>query len=295
MPFALGANLPWIRYGTDFGGNAWHPDGGIGAHPDPSRVRDLFAALRGHDLDVLRWFVLCDGRAGIAFDSDGTPVGVSDLFWRDFDAALQLLTGAGLRLMPVLLDFHWARPVRRVNGVQLGGRAVIISDLRRRAALVERVIAPIAARYGREPAIYAWDLFNEPEWITFGVAAWRPLGSVTPGSLRRFLRDAASAVHASATQPVTVGSASARWLPLVTGLDLDMYQVHWYDRLEGKAPLARPVSALCCDRPVLLGEFPTAGSARAPAEILRIAKDAGYAGALFWSVLAEDTATYRPV
>ena len=27
--FLVGANLPWIDYGTDFGTSAWHPSGGL--------------------------------------------------------------------------------------------------------------------------------------------------------------------------------------------------------------------------------------------------------------------------
>jgi hypothetical protein len=91
-----------------------------------------------------------------------------------------------------------------------------------------------------------------------------------------------------------VGSASARWLRLVRGLGLDLYQVHWYDRHDRRAPLATPVSALGLDRPAILGEFPTRGSAHAPEQILAIAARAGYAGALAWSALATDEATDGP-
>ena len=92
-------------------------------------------------------------------------------------------------------------------------------------------------------------------------------------------------------QPVTVGSASSRWLRLVQGLALDFYQPHWYDSVEGKSPLSTPVDALGCDAPVVLGEFPTRGSARDPFAVIEMAHAAGYRGALFWSVLAEDSAT----
>lgn len=292
--FLLGANLPWVRYGTDFGENAWHPEGGMGVHADPARLRALFEALRAGDVQVLRWFLLCDGRAGVEFAPDGTPLRLTDLCWRDLDAVLRLVSAAGLRLLPVILDFPWGQRARRVRGVTLGGRAATLSHPGRRAALVERIISPLARRYGHDPVVYGWDLLNEPEWITFGAGTWRPVGTITPGSLRRFLRDATAAVHAEALQPVTVGSASAHWLPLVRGLGLDLFQVHWYDRLDRRAPLERDVATFRCDRPVLLGEFPTAGSSRAPAEIARLARGAGYAGAFFWSVLAEDGATHQP-
>jgi hypothetical protein len=97
--------------------------------------------------------------------------------------------------------------------------------------------------------------------------------------------------HERATQPLTVGLASTAGLRLVRKLGLDFYQVHWYDKAEARSPLARPVSRLGLDAPVLLGEFPTASTARAPKDILDTARNAGYVGALAWSMNAEDRFT----
>jgi len=93
------------------------------------------------------------------------------------------------------------------------------------------------------------------------------------------------------TTRVTVGSASTRYLPAVQGLGLDFYQPHWYDKFERRNPLATPVVTLGCDAPVLLGEFPTRGSQKTPATLIATARAAGYAGAMFWSVMADDSAT----
>jgi hypothetical protein len=85
-----------------------------------------------------------------------------------------------------------------------------------------------------------------------------------------------------------VGSASTRYLGLVQGLGLDVYQAHWYDHFEAVAPLAKRPSL---DRPLILGEFPTKGSKKDVATILDTARKAGYVGAMPWSVGATDDAT----
>jgi len=77
--------------------------------------------------------------------------------------------------------------------------------------------------------------------------------------MREFLAATASVFRARATQALTVGLASVRWLSLVEGLDLDELQVHWYESVDTVTTLARPVASLGLDRPVLLGEFPRAG------------------------------------
>ena len=289
MSFVLGANLPWIRYGGDFGANAWSLAGGLSTRPD-DRQRALGVLLRLRDLGVtrLRWFFLCDLRAGVRFRDDGRPIELDRSVWRDVDTALEIVQRSGLLLMPVLFDFHVARARRVVNGVQLGGRARLLRQADLRAALVDNVVAPLLAQYGHTAEIEAWDLFNEPEWATFRMGTWNPVSSVSRTAMRAFLRQLADRVHEHTRHAATVGSASAATLPLVQGLGLDFYQPHWYDRLEARAPLGRPASALGCDAPLILGEFPTCNSSRSPAELISTAEQHGFAGAYFWSAMADD-------
>jgi len=288
--FFVGANLPWIRYGGDFGANAWAP-AGLSQHSEPDRIASLFETLRAHGITTIRWFFLCDGRAGVRFGADGFPDGLDEVVFRDVDTALSWAERAGLGVLPVLLDFHWCMPARTINSVQLGGRRLVLSRPSGRQRLIETVIAPLFERYGRDSRVHGWDLINEPEWVTLGVGTWNARKSILRPAMRSYIRDAAACAHARVVQPVTVGSASSRWLGLVKGLGLDFYQPHWYDSFESRAPLAMPVEAMRCDRPLVLGEFPTRGSARAPDVVIEMARAAGYQGAMFWSVLADDPAT----
>jgi hypothetical protein len=207
------------------------------------------------------------------------------------DAAVEALRETGLRAQLVLVDFLWLDVPRAVDGVRLGGRRDHVRDPSRRARLLERVFAPVAERYGREPAIAGWDLMNEPEWATLGVGTLDPRRSVSRREMRTFLAATAAVFRAHAAQPLSVGLASARWLSLAEGLGLDEAQVHWYESLDPVSSLARPVSTLGLDRPVLLGEFPTRGASLPPRAILDLARAAGYSVALAWSALASDRAT----
>ncbi len=110
--------------------------------------------------------------------------------------------------------------------------------------------------------------------------------------MQRFISEVAAQARSLTSQALTVGSASARWLSLVEGLDLDFYQVHWYDRID-RAPPTEAVARWAPDRPVLLGELPTHGSAHTPEALVHMAEVAGYSGVLLWSLLAEDEASNR--
>ena len=289
--FTLGVNLPWIDYGLDFGANGWRPSGGLATTPVPDSVRRKLEEMAALGVSVIRWFVFCDGRAGIRFDRDGRPTGLDDRVFFDLDEALAIASSNGLRILFVLFDFGWCHRRRLVNGVQLGGRRRTLIDPATRGLLLDRVVAPVLKRYGAHPGVWAWDLINEPEWVTSGLGTHNPFRAVSKEVMRAFIDEATGLAHVHASQPVTVGLASARWLSLVRGSALDFFQVHWYDHLDRRAPLEKPVADLEVDRPVILGEFPTRGSTRPVDGILRLAARLGYAGALFWSALASDRAT----
>jgi hypothetical protein len=296
--FVVGANLPWINYGTDFGASAWYPEGGLSVRPAAlDRLHEAFAALGRDGITVVRAFLLCDGRSGILYDDGGLPVGLDDSFFSDVDALLAAARAHNLRVMPVLFDFHLCAPMRLVNEVQVGGRAHLFGREARRA-LIDRVLAPLFGRYGEDATVEAWDLINEPEWClrrsrVFGLPRGFGRPSVSFSELQGFLQDAVRCARGSARQPITVGSAGTWCLDLVRPVGLDFYQIHWYERF-GWAALERPVALLDLDRPVILGEFSGARTRRGVARVLDTAEQAGYRGALVWSVLADDEQSGYP-
>jgi hypothetical protein len=288
--FEVGANLPWIDYGQDFGASAWRPRGGV-AQPDRREImRRELGRLAESGGALVRWWLLGDGRAGLC--ERAGELRVDERLLEDMDAAVGALREAGLRALFVLTDFLWFRPRRQEGAVSLFGRAHLVRDAARRADLLAGVFTPIAERFAREDAVYGWDLLNEPEWATLGVGTVDPLASVSRRDMRAYLGELAFLFRARATQPVTVGLASARGLPLLEGIDLDLHQVHWYESNDDVATLSRPVATRGLEgRPLLLGEFPTRGCSLPPSEILARAAAAGYSGALAWSLLATDHAT----
>ena len=289
--FWIGVNLPWLRYGGDFGANRWQPAGGVARPERRAALRDALARLADRGVATVRWFMLTDGRAGLDQSPSGDVIGLDAHVTRDADAALEELDRAGLKAIFVLFDFHWFRRARVIDGVRTGGRGPLALDPALRPRLIERVVDPLLARYGAHGSILAWDVVNEPEWVTRGRRLPPRPWDVPPPAMRAFIRSVVDVIHERTTHAATVGSASTRTLPLVQGLGLDVYQTHWYDRLAKRAPLDRPVSVLGLDRPLILGEFPTRGSRWAPGEILETARRAGYAGAMAWSAMAGDEAS----
>jgi len=290
----VGANLPWLDYGQDFGASAWRPAGGVAEPSRRERLRRELGRLASSGATLVRLWLLGDGRAGLIEDREGFLVGLDGYLLEDLDALLAALSEAGLRAHLVLTDFLWFAPARVVGGVRLFGRRAHVRDAARRTRLMERVFAPIADRLAGASQVAGIDLLNEPEWATLGVGTLDPRASISRFEMRAYLGELAALFHARATQPLSVGLASARWLSLVDGLPLDLVQVHWYESLDGLAALARPVAPFAAGGLApLLGEFPTRGASITPERVLQIAAEAGYSAALAWSQLASDEASDR--
>ena len=119
MTFWTGVNLPWIDYGLDFGANAWQPQGGVASRGRRARLQAVCEDLEERGCQVVRWFLIGDGRAGVRFAADGTPLGLDDRFLADADHAIATAGRHRLRLLFVLVDFLWlrrARAVKRASG-----------------------------------------------------------------------------------------------------------------------------------------------------------------------------------
>jgi len=327
--FAHGCNYPWstdgetVFYGLDFGANVWGSH--LGVSTRRAAVARDFDAMAGLGFRFVRWFVFCDGRAGIVWNDAGRPAGLDPHFFTDLDAALETAAAAGIAVDLVLFDHTWMfTGVREVLGdpatgaaldVKLPrGRAHVLHSEAGRRALFRLVVEPLVRRYGPAgerndlgPAICAYEFMNEPDFI---IEEWEadlsrlvvaPLPFATIAELVTRLSDV---VHANSTALTTLGGARARnlWAWEDPELALDVLQVHTSPdvRRPGRDLnlFGLPPAALGVSRPVLLGEFPGGAPAQAPPgaspppttveEYLEFALAQGYAGAWPWSYSGTD-------
>ncbi len=323
-----GVNYPWFGYGWDFGPA---PPGWRGGD-DPAwapHVGQHLQHLAAIGVSVIRWFILGDGLSyGTGPDApkldrsaadDGTgwrfdPPALTSEFQEHFEALLQSFaawsTGPRpVRLMPVLVDYKFCEPgvwpVSKQDpalqqsvpdeGWVKGGRVEAITSGRRR--LIEQVLSPLLRlSCGYRDAIYAWDVFNEPEWVTNG---WHPdRGSGHPvdeSEMRAFLEDSMSAIRQAGFRS-TIGFNMIETIRQ-THLYADVNQLHHYTN--GSRSLQR--NPFDPRYPGIIGEFATSaaedtwpeltqGSQRV-LERLRLAESQGYVLALAWSFQAADRHT----
>jgi hypothetical protein len=322
-----GVNYPWFTYGWDFG----PAPPGWRSCKDPEWVLPLGQQLQhlaALGISVVRWFILGDGLtygAGPeAPKPDRSPA--RDRSWRfdppalatefleHFEVLLQSFAAqcAGphaVRLLPVLADYKFCLPgmwpvirqgIPRQPGVPdegwvKGGRVQAVTTDRRR--FIEQVLWPLlrlSCRY--RDAIYAWDVFNEPEWVTNG---WHPDRKndhpVNGSDMRLFLEDAMSAIREAGFKS-TIGFGMIETIRQ-THLYADINQFHHYT--DGSRALEP--GPFDPHNPGVIGEFATSTAEDTWPELrqrsqrilerLKLANDQGYALALAWSFLAADRHT----
>jgi hypothetical protein len=325
----VGVNYPWFDYGWDFGLGppAWRE--GRSTPRWYAEIDNHLRLFQDLGISVVRWFILADGltygvgdaapvpdrRASGGWRFDPPPLSAE--FIQHFNELLARFEAAradgrpAIQLLPVLIDFHFCesgfRPVEKPNPVKprrpahdpgwvKQGRADALTDATRRTRFLDLVLDPLLHASRRAPeVIYAWELINEPEWVTAG---WHsnPFARTTvpEAAMRAFIEEGTERIRAAGFKP-TIGFAMIGTL-WQSGITAELNQFHHY-----------PGGARALDRhdfdaglPGIIGEFATAGTDVWPEltagdqsvlHRLRLARSHGYPLAILWSFLAHDRHT----
>ncbi|GAC1623903.1 MAG: hypothetical protein PVS2B2_03940 [Candidatus Acidiferrum sp.] len=262
LPFLLGVNYPWVRYGQDFGCGPWG-DCGVSTPETYATVGADFARIRECGATVVRWFLFGDGRSGI-LASAGIPRRPDRLLFPDVAAALALAEKNQVRLCFSLIDFPWLQE-RRASSVSSPPlpsvplpNEKVLHFAAGREAFLENILVPLFREFRAHSALFAWEIANEPEWAISEFAP-SPMATMPLADFRVFAGEISRAVGEFAYVPVTLGSARLLWLPAWTRLGLTLLQAHYYPQLERDQPLdlAGLLAALPhFDEPLWLGELP---------------------------------------
>ena len=267
-----GANMPYANWGRDFGGGT----GDGVSNPDNYKMfNSTLAEAKANGVNVVRWWAL-EGEDPwqIKRDRSGTPTGLDDAIYADFDAAMALADQNDVYYVFTLFSAPSHLP-----------KSWLSSPAQRKA--LANALAPLFARYKDNPHVLAWEPFNEPD-----NDVWK--NKVSEEDLRATVKEIVDAIHANSTAYATLGMLMLDGLPMARGLGLDFYQAHWYDYMDGGDYCARcrtyddVKKQWDLDAPLVIGEMYVGEDADDPYQRLQDFYDKGYAGAWPWAGLLPD-------
>lgn len=274
--FDVGANLPWLAWGCDFGCGQGARDGaGVSQESARNTVAQALDRAAAAGMRTVRWWMFPGEPWQFETDDAGLPVGLEPDVYADIDAALDV--GAFIDVRYVFNLFSAPSEIPEAWRTNEEGRSALID-----------VLADLFERYADRPQIVTWQLVNEPEW-----EIWN--GAVEVEPLQELARMFADAVHEHSSAEASIGSANLEGLQFWSDVGLDYYTAHWYDPMDSgiACALCTSYSAVAdeygLNGPIVIGEY-FAGAKVDADERLESFRQLGYAGAWAWSLLSDETA-----
>lgn len=289
--FQPAMNFPWRHYGQDIGLVArW---GWRGVSRNPGAFEDSFERLRQSGIRHVVWFLFCDGRASLQFDSRGHVSGLAPEFLEDYDAAIDIAWKTGMGITWVIIDYQFMFPKREDQGANLSGHADLIEDSEKQHSFRENALKPIFRRSRYSPEIAGWVLINEPENALKD-------GFISPGAIQSFALETASLIRENTQrQPISMAHLDLESLleyskTYVEALDFLVFH-HYASHLPPPVSEIRRLMPEAGQKPIYIGEFDI-HNPPVPIELfVKWSRQLGYAGLWPWNPNAGREVRGNPV
>ncbi len=261
--FALGANLPWIRRGCDFGCGQ-----GGGVRGNATTVDSIMRAMSRRGVRVVRWELFSGDAWQVRRDDTGLPTSIAPGVAGDLDEAVRLAAKHDLYLLPVLLPDPERVPA-----------SWFTSDAQ--STKLAALVRPLFARSASNPHVLGWELATRAERVADS-------GAASIDDVRRATSELVAALERVAPKRLAViAPGDVSRIDSFVGLGADVYAPHDPANSTGDAcarcrTTASVASAEGADAPIMVGAFDVRSNA-AGTNRLRAYADGGYAGALAWS------------
>jgi|TARA_B110000093_G_scaffold183408_1_gene234469 PKD repeat protein len=301
--FLLGANIAWKNFSYDLSLSNY----------DPSYFENMFIDAQAQGSNSMRFWLHTNGGKNPEFKNASDPLECTGIASSDTTNLKNLLDRAwnhGIAIQICLWTHNMLSTVQTevTQAVRNRNRA-ILEDPVYTQFYIDNALIPVLKATKNHPALLAYEVFNEPEGMSFGVphnptlGNWPNFEHTNFENIQRTINLIAGAIHREAPKAlVTNGALDMESTTIVDGnvnyycndslinrggdLDgyLDFYTVHYYDWGGLKhSPFHHTVDYWQLDKPLVIAEFYAEETFTVPADSLfKKLYDYGYAGAWGW-------------
>ncbi len=270
---ANGINIAWINYGRDIGVN---PNGGKNFRPDLKKFEEVMNFVSSNGGNVIRWWYHTNGSTNPVFDRQQKVKRNPNFFHNDVKAILNLAQQKGIKVQICLWSFDMLKDQWEVDAV---ANKKLLTQKAYRDAYIKNALLPLVNAVGNHPALYAWEVFNEPEGMTRRYANHWPgfLQKIEMKDIQKFINKVSGAIR-RAQPKVKITNGSLGFLTNVEDSEkgfwnaytdvnlinaggdqkgyLDFYNIHYYNwaGVNG-SPFHNNFNTNKIDKPTVIGEF----------------------------------------
>ncbi len=274
ISFVNGINLAWIEYGRDVGVDPFFS--GNQYHPNLTKFAEVMDFVKNKGGNVIRWWYHTNGSTNPVFDNNQKVKRNPSFFHDDVKAILDMAQSKGLKVQICLWSFDM---LKDQWGVDASANKKLLTQESYMNAYIDNALVPLVNFIGNHPALFAWEIFNEPEGMTNAYAGHWPgfKERITMPNIQRFINKTAGAIRrAQPNVKITNGalgfltnvedSSNGFWnaysdLNLqFQGNDqdgyLDFYNIHYYNWARSKgSPFHNNYDFNTIDKEAIIGEY----------------------------------------